>query len=88
MGTKTEHLDELATNIMWMREVLTERLRQMREKLAQTSGEEREQLEEYTPRLRAIVLGMGDLVDRIGIDVTTDDPEFGKQLRTYLGRRG
>ena len=88
MGTKTEHLDELAANIMWMREVLTDRLRQMREKLAQTSGEERKQLEEYAPRLRAIILGMGDLVDRIGIDVTTEDPELSKQLRTYLGRRG
>ena len=88
MGMKTEHLDELATNLMYMREVLTERLRQMREQMVQTGGEEKEQLEEYAPLLRDIILGMGDLIDRIGIDVATDDPEVGKQLRTYLGRGG
>ena len=87
MGTQDIGLGKLTANLMWMREVLIESLRQMREQLAASGSEEgKAQVEEYTSLLREIILGMGDLIDRVQVDMATDDPELASQLRAYLAR--
>lgn len=87
MADETKDFKALAQNLMWMREVLIDQLRQMRGKLAEASGEEQERLEEYSILLRRIVLSIGDLVDRIGVDAATDDPELTNKIQAYLGSR-
>jgi hypothetical protein len=84
---KTNDFKSLAQNLMWMREVLIDQLRQMRWKLGEASGEEHERLDEYTNLLRLIVLSIGNLIDRIGVDAATDDPKLSNEIQAYLGNK-